>query len=115
MPAEQLTTDSVAVRKSDLLKAIAHPARIRILEILSDGARSVGQLQPDVGLESSHLSQQLGLLRRAGLVVTRKEGSTVIYSIKDPALGEVLGIARRLLVNSLTETRDLLSDLEEDR
>lgn len=115
MPTEQITAESIAARKSDLLKAIAHPSRIRILEILADGPRTVGALQPDVGIESSHLSQQLAVLRRGGLVTFRKDGSTVTYAIKDPALTELLTVARRLLVNSLTETRDLLSDLEETR
>jgi ArsR family transcriptional regulator len=104
--------DSIAVVKAELFKALAHPARIRILEILSTGPRSVGDLQPDVGIEPSHLSQQLAVLRRAGLVATRKEGSSVIYAMKDPVLTEVLSAARTLLVNSLTETRDLLADLD---
>ena len=115
MPTDQVPSDSIANRKSELLKAIAHPSRVRILEILSVGPRTVGGLQPDVGIESSHLSQQLAVLRRAGLVTARKEGSTVIYAIKDPVLTELLAVARRLLVNSLTETRDLLSDLEATR
>lgn len=111
----QLTGDSVATRKSELLKAIAHPARIRALEVLATGPRSVGQLQPDVGIELSHLSQQLAILRRAGLVNGRKEGNNVIYSIKDTTLVELLAVARKLLVNTLTETRELLSDLGDNQ
>jgi len=64
-----------------------------------------------VGIESSHLSQQLGVLRRAGLVTTRKEGSTVYYAIKDPLVAELLLAAKRLLLSSLAQTRDLLADL----
>lgn len=97
--------------KAELFKALAHPARIRILEVLADGERSVGELQPPVGIESSHLSQQLGVLRRAGLVSTRKEGSSVIYGIRDPELIELLSVAKRLLINSLTESTGLLKDL----
>lgn len=98
--------------KAELFKALAHPARVRALELLVDGERSVSELQPDVGIESSHLSQQLGILRRAGLVTTRKEGTTVIYAIKDPLLAELLGVARRLLIASLEESRDLLLELD---
>lgn len=98
--------------KAELFKALAHPARIRALEVLADGERSVSELQPDVGIESAHLSQQLAVLRRAGLVVTRKEATTVFYSIKDPRLVELLTVARQLLIASLTETRDLLAGLE---
>ena len=54
--------------KAELFKALGHPARVRALEVLAEGERTVGELQPLVGIESSHLSQQLGVLRRAGLV-----------------------------------------------
>lgn len=97
--------------KADLFKALAHPARVRALEVLSDGERTVSELQPRVGIESSHLSQQLGVLRRAGLVTTRKEGSSVVYAVRDPLVAELLAVARQLLVSSLAETRALLEDL----
>ena len=97
--------------KADLFKALAHPARIRALEVLVDGERTVGDLQPLVGIESSHLSQQLGVLRRAGLVATRKEGSSVIYSLRDPLVADLLAVAKQFLLASLTESRDLLDDL----
>ena len=97
--------------KAELFKALAHPARIRALEVLSERERSVSELQPLVGIESSHLSQQLGVLRRAGLVSTRKEGSSVIYALKDPLVAELLLVARRFLLSSLTETSDLLANL----
>lgn len=97
--------------KAELFKALGHPARVRILEVLGEGEHSVSELQPKVGIESSHLSQQLGVLRKAGVVVSRKEGSSVIYSVKDPLVTELLAVAKRLLQASLTETRSLLSDL----
>jgi DNA-binding MarR family transcriptional regulator len=61
---------------------LANPARIRILEVLSEGERSVGELQPLVGIEASHLSQQLGVLRRAGLVAGARKGRR--SSIRSP-------------------------------
>src|SRR3954467_15491243 len=85
--------------KADLFRALAHPARIRVLEVLADGERSVGEMQPLVGIEASHLSQQLGVLRRAGLVSTRKAGSSVFYAIRDPELVQVLASAKRVLIN----------------
>jgi DNA-binding transcriptional ArsR family regulator len=97
--------------KAELFKALAHPARIRVLELLADGERTVGEMQPMVGLESSHLSQQLGVLRRARLVTTRKAGAAVFYSIRDAELVELLAVAKRILITSLTETEDLLADL----
>jgi DNA-binding transcriptional ArsR family regulator len=97
--------------KAELFRALAHPARIRVLEVLADGEHTVSELQPLVGIESSHLSQQLGILRRAGLVSHRKEGSTVLYAVRDPETIVLLASARRLLINSFSETRDLLHDL----
>lgn len=97
--------------KADLFKALGHPARVRALEVLSEGERTVGELQPLVGIESSHLSQQLGVLRRARLVSTRKEGSSVFYALRDPLVADLLAVARSLLLATLTETRDLIDGL----
>ncbi len=98
--------------KADFFKTLAHPARIRVLELLRDGERSVGELIPDVGLEASHLSQQLAVLRRANVVQTRKHGSTVLYSVTDDRIFELLEVAKSILTSSLTETRDLLAELQ---
>lgn len=115
-----MTTDNVSVSemnrplsevKAELFKALAHPARVRALEVLVEGERTVGELQPLVGIESSHLSQQLGVLRHAGLVSTRKEGSSVVYSLRDQRVAELLAVAKQLLLASLAQTRDLLADL----
>jgi DNA-binding transcriptional ArsR family regulator len=97
--------------KAELFKALAHPARIRVLEVLSEGEHSVSDLQPLVGIESSHLSQQLGILRRAGLVSSRKVGASVIYALADPLLADLLAVAKRLLISSLAQTEGLLADL----
>jgi DNA-binding transcriptional ArsR family regulator len=97
--------------KAELFKALAHPGRIRVLEILRDGGRTVGELAPLVGLEASHLSHQLAVLRRANIVTGRRDRSTVIYTIADPEIVELLGVARQFLINSLTARHDLLSEL----
>lgn len=101
----------VSELKAEMFKALGHPARIRVLEVLSEGERSVSDMQPLVGIESSHLSQQLGVLRRAGLVTTRKEGPSVIYSLADPLLADLLAVARRFLITSLTQAEGVLADL----
>jgi DNA-binding transcriptional ArsR family regulator len=109
--AETALSRPISEIKAELFKALGHPARIRILELLAEGERSVSEIQPLVGIESSHLSQQLAVLRRARLVSTRKEGSSVIYAIRDPQLVKLLAIAKRMLISSLAETEDLLADL----
>lgn len=106
-----LDTRPIYEIKADLFRALAHPARIRALEVLAEGERSVSELQPEVGIESSHLSQQLGVLRRAGLVNTRKEGASVIYAIRDPQLVELLAVAKSLLIANLAQTQELLEGL----
>jgi ArsR family transcriptional regulator len=106
------SSQPISELKAELFKALAHPARIRVLEVLSEGEHSVGELQPLVGIESSHLSQQLAVLRRAGLVSARKEGSSVIYELKDPLVAELLAVAKRFLINALSETTGLLAGLK---
>lgn len=98
--------------KAELFKTLGHPARIRVLEVLSGGERAVHELIPEVGIEASHLSQQLSVLRRANLVKTRKAGSSVYYSASDPRIFELLAVAKALLTSSLTETRELLEELQ---
>lgn len=100
--------------KAEFFKTLGHPARIRVLEVLSDGEQSVGQLVPAVGIEASHLSQQLAVLRRANLVQTRKEGSTVYYSVANPEIFTLLAVAKGILASSLSESRELLAELESE-
>jgi DNA-binding transcriptional ArsR family regulator len=114
MPERQLEAvlqRPISEIKADLFRALAHPARIRVLELLSEGERAVGEMQPVVGIEASHLSQQLGVLRRAGLVTARKAGSSVFYAIRDPEVVQLLASAKRLLINSLSESQGLLAEL----
>lgn len=108
-----MVTTPIYQVKADFFKALGHPARIRVLESLRVGERSVGELIPDVGIEASHLSQQLGIMRRANLVQTRKVGSSVLYSVGNPMLFELLDVAKRILTSSLEDTRALLAELEE--
>jgi len=101
--------------KAEFFKTLGHPARIRILELLANGEHSVGELQADVGLESSHISQQLAVLRHAGVVVSRKQGNSVIYSMASPEIAELMAVARKVLTEVLTGTvadqSNLLKDL----
>ena len=93
--------------KAELFRALGHAGRIRILEVLSDGERSVGELAVLVGLEPSHLSQQLGVLRRVGAVTVQRAGSTAIYSLASPEVGELLAVARRFLLANLRSRQEL--------
>jgi ArsR family transcriptional regulator len=94
--------------KAEFFKALGHPLRIRVLELLSDGEQSVGGLLEKVRAEQPHLSQQLAILRRAGLVTTRREGATVIYALADARIVELLAVSRQMLIDLVTATRDEL-------
>lgn len=107
-----MTTAPIYKVKAEFFKTLGHPARIRALEVLREGERSVGELVPEVGIEASHLSQQLAVLRRANLVQTRREGTSVLYSVGNPEIFELLDVARRILTSSLVDTQALLAELE---
>ncbi len=97
--------------KAEFFKTLGHPARIRVLELLSEREHAVAEMLPEVGIEPAHLSQQLAVLRRANLVVTRKEGSTVYYSLVSPQIAELLRVARTILSGVLAGQAELLADL----
>ena len=99
--------------KAEFFKTLGHPARIRVLELLSEREHSVAEMLPDVGIEATNLSQQLAVLRRSGLVETRKQGSTVIYSLTSPEVAELLRVARSILTGMLSGQAELLEDLKE--
>ncbi|WP_369265279.1 ArsR/SmtB family transcription factor [Streptomyces sp. R35] len=98
--------------KAEFFKTLGHPARIRVLELLSEREHAVAEMLPEVGIEPAHLSQQLAVLRRANLVVTRKEGSTVFYSLTSPYIAELLTVARTILSGVLAGQAELLADLQ---
>jgi DNA-binding transcriptional ArsR family regulator len=100
--------------KAEFFKTLGHPARIRVLELLSEREHCVTEMLPEVGIEPAHLSQQLAVLRRANLVTTRKEGSTVYYALASPHVGDLLAVARLILSGVLTGQADLLRDLHDD-
>jgi ArsR family transcriptional regulator len=97
--------------KAEFFKTLGHPARIRILELLSEREHAVAELLPQVGIEAAHLSQQLAVLRRMNLVVARRDGSSVYYCLVSPQVAELLAVARRILTEVLTSQVGLLDDL----
>ena len=97
--------------KAAFFKALAHPARIRILEILISGEHSVQQLQLALGLRQSVVSQQLTVLRMSNIVSARKEGVSVRYALRDPLLADLLAVARQIFDNHLVGTQNMLRQL----
>jgi DNA-binding transcriptional ArsR family regulator len=110
--AELASELPVAQVKAELFKAIGHPARIRVLEVLAGGECSVGGLALAVDLEMSHLSQQLAVLRRAGVVVTRREGNTIFYALRDERISRLLSLTREIIVSNLRDARSMLESID---
>jgi DNA-binding transcriptional ArsR family regulator len=101
--------------KARFFRALAHPARIRMLEILVRGGRTVQELQEDLVLDQPIVSQQLAVLRNQGIVSAQKEGLSVRYTLRDPLVGDLLDLARRIFENHLGNTRGLLRELRRER
>jgi len=100
--------------KAEFFKALAHPIRIRILEILRAHDRSVQELQALLDLDQSTVSQQLAVLRAKNIVTARKEGTTVRYAIRDALVADLLDVARRIFNNQLTGTQTMLRQLRRE-
>ena len=98
--------------KANLFRVLGHPARVRILELLRGGERSVGSLQAELGLDSGGTSQHLSALRRIGLVESRREGTSVFYRVDDEHVFELLEAGRAIITRQLAEQQSILSELE---
>jgi ArsR family transcriptional regulator len=101
--------DALRQFKSEIFQALANPTRIAIVEALRDGELSAGQLIEKLGLEQANASQHLAVLRAKQIVVNRKAGNHVFYSIRDKALIEVLDILRRYFYSQLSDTVTMLA------
>lgn len=97
--------------KAEFFRTLGHPARVRTLELLRDGERTVGQLQRELGLDSSGTSQHLAALRKQGLVEGRREGTSVYYRVKDPRAFQLLEVARQILTGHFEDTRAIFGEL----
>jgi len=93
--------------KAELFKALGHPVRIRILELLRDQERSVSELQEALEIEMSSVSQQLAILRGKQLVTGRKEGNSVYYRVIDPQVYDLLDTARAMFQRHVAELQQL--------
>ena len=101
--------------KASIFQALAHPSRIAILEVLKDGELPAGAIQERIGVEQANLSQHLAVLRSRQIIVNRKEGNQVFYSLRDPMLLEVLDILRRYFQANLSQTIAMLEEVEGQR
>lgn len=97
--------------KADFFRVLGHPVRVRMLQVLRDGERSVGSLQDELELDSSSTSQHLAALRGQGLLESRKEGTSVFYRVKDPRTLELLELAKQIIAAAHQDNQAVLADL----
>jgi ArsR family transcriptional regulator len=92
--------------KAEFFKTLGHPVRIRILEQLRDEGRTVSELLGVLDVEQPYLSQQLGVLRRAGVVEGDRDGASVVYTLADPRVADLLDVSRQVLLDMATAARN---------
>ncbi|MFE6855182.1 ArsR/SmtB family transcription factor [Streptomyces sp. NPDC057674] len=97
--------------KAEFFKTLGHPVRIRVLELLSEREHGVAEMLRDTGVEPAYLSQQLAVLRRANMVVARREGTAVYYALTSPQVAELLTTARAILSGVLAAQAGPAADL----
>jgi DNA-binding transcriptional ArsR family regulator len=100
--------------KAEMFRTVGHPARLRLLELLGDGERTVGELQAALKLDSSGASQHLSVLRRHGLLESRKLGTTVYCQLSDRRTLKLLSLADAIVASRLQQNRLLLEELGPD-
>jgi ArsR family transcriptional regulator len=98
--------------KAEFFKALAHPIRIRILDCLRDGEKAVNELSEVLQIEPANVSQQLAILRVRNIVIGRKAGSNVYYSVSDTTLFRLLDVAKDIFNNHLVGVREMLQQME---
>lgn len=109
-----MTISQLQTFKAQFFRALGHPVRIKILEILVRGGRTVHELQAALKLEQPIVSQQLAVLRNQNVVSAQKEGLSVRYALRDPAVGDLLEVARRIFNNHLISTQGMLRELQRE-
>jgi ArsR family transcriptional regulator len=104
--------DALRRFKADIFQALAHPTRIAILELLRDGELSAGTVIERLELEQANVSQHLAVLRAKQLVLARKSGNQVFYSVRDPIIIKVLNLMRTYFHTHLKEALGMLDEME---
>ncbi len=102
----------IATFKAEFFKALAHPVRISILDALRDRQLTVNEISQKFKIEPANASQQLAVLRNKNIIIARKEGSNVFYSVSDPAIFKLLDVAKEIFNNQLVGVRNILEEME---
>ncbi|HEX2521459.1 MAG TPA: metalloregulator ArsR/SmtB family transcription factor [Terriglobia bacterium] len=110
-----MTRQQLSNFKAEFFKALAHPLRISILDALREGELTVNEISQRFSVEPPNASQQLAVLRNKNIIVARKEGANVYYSVSDPTLFKLLDVARQIFNNHLIGVRGMLEAINSER
>lgn len=106
------TDDEIFERQARICKAFAHPKRLRILDLLGNGERSVTELQSELGISKTSISQQISILKSAGVLVTRRHGKQIYCSLEIPEVKQACHLIREVLRAQITNSIRLTRDIE---
>lgn len=107
-----MAEDIVVKLTAELFKTLGHPVRIKILQMLTVGERCVCEMIEEIDIEQSNLSQHLGILKKQGLIDSRKDGQKVIYWIAYPSVNELIRAAEQTLSEQIAHSQGLLKFLK---
>ena len=96
--------------RAEFFRALGHPVRLRMLDLLRKHEQSVSELQAELDIETSSVSQQLAVLRVRNIVDARRAGTSVYYSVRDPQVGQLLDVARDIFNNHLIDLQSMLEE-----
>jgi len=103
--------ERVLEMKAEVLKALAQPTRLKILELLRNGERCICEIVPAINGEQSNISRHISLMQKSHLVTTRKDGVKVMVKVKDPKIFEILDSIGTVLKNRVSEQSRLMRSL----
>ncbi len=99
---------------AEICKALSHPKRLEILDILREGERAVEEIANKTRMQKSNLSQHLAVLRKVNLVTTRRHGLNVFYEIANPRIMDACDILKEVLLNTWTESGSIATEMEQE-
>jgi DNA-binding transcriptional ArsR family regulator len=109
---EDLTLPELKNFKAEFFKALAHPLRISILDALRNGEKTVAEISQQFEIEPAYASQQLAVLRNRNIIMARKSGANVYYSVSDPIIFKLLDVAKEIFNNHLVGVRSMLEEIK---
>jgi len=108
---EEFMEERVLEMKAEVLKALAQPTRLKILEFLRGGERCICEIVPAINGEQSNISRHISLMQKSHLVTTRKDGVKVMVKVRDPKVFEILDSIGIVLKNRVSEQSRLMRSL----